>query len=119
MKKIIYTFCVAIALVGTSCGEESKSETGNDKEEPKVEKAKYDTESPDYKMAMILCDCFESFDTEDPNAQMDAVGCFLEGMSDPDVQNSNEEGTKAILEDVCPESAKNFSKWQENMKNAN
>jgi hypothetical protein len=123
MKKLRLSFVVLATVMFASCGSETKTtesgEGASETEEAKVEENKFDEASADYKMAMVLCDCFENFDESDPNAQMDAVGCFLGVMDDPDLQKSEEKGTMEILEEKCPDAHANFNKWQKNMKEEN
>lgn len=120
MKKLKLSFIVLTTVMLASCGNETTTIESNEgasaKEEALIEENKFDEASADYKMAMVLCDCFENFDESDPNAQMDAVGCFLGVMDDPDLKKSEEKATMEILEEKCPEAHANFNKWQKNMK---
>lgn len=103
---------LAATLFLISCGNET-NESAAEKEE-----VKFDKTTAEYKTAELLCDCFETFNEDDPAGQMEAVGCLMEKMgNDASLQNADEEKTKEILKQLCPETAAKFDKWQDNMKN--
>lgn len=114
MRKTGYALSILTVLVlMTSCGEQETSNETN----PEEEKPIMDENSLEYQMAEILCDCFETFNEDDPMGQMDAVGCMLEKIGDhTEIGEADEEKTKEILNEICPETATKFENWQKNMK---
>lgn len=114
MKKLGYPLILLTVLASMfSCGEQETShETNQEEQKPTIDK-----NSIEYEMAEILCDCFETFNEDDPMGQMDAVGCMLEKIGDnTEIGEANEEKTKEILNEICPETADKFENWQKNMK---
>lgn len=122
MKKIILTLMTAAVMV--SCAEDQAAQEEAVAQDEQVTKetenaasGSLDVNSAEYKLAAILCECFESFNPGDSQGQMDAVGCMMQKIGDSkELQNTDEAKTKAILAELCPETAQKFETWTENMK---